>query len=410
MNSTGAGVEEDKLQQKADVGEINLIDLLMVLARHKKLIIGGTLGAGIVMAVISLIMTPVYQARTKIYIPRSSIILSAQLMDQLGLGGSMVDAGPAKTPNDLYMEIIRSRPACDHIIDRYGLMKVYGSETREDTGKALLENMDVKQDIKSGVITLKVKDPDPGRSAVIANAFVDELRSIARILTINEASQRRQFFDVQLKDAKGSLAEAEEAMKAFQEKTGAVRIDEQAAVVIEGMAQIKAQITAKEVWIRMMRAYSWAQNPDIKKAEEELRGMREQMQRLESKSSVIVPTGNFPSAGTEYLRHMRELKFNEMLYGLLMSQYEKARLNEVRDAVVVQVIEKAVPPEKRIKPRRPLMVIIGLFLGLLITIFTAFLVELYEQTVKDPEGPARMKTLMQRLSSGRENRKSAPPV
>ncbi|GFP26182.1 hypothetical protein HKBW3S25_01672 [Candidatus Hakubella thermalkaliphila] len=49
--------------------EINLLDYLIVLAKRKRLIIGITLSAAIITAIISLIMPPIYKAETKILPP-----------------------------------------------------------------------------------------------------------------------------------------------------------------------------------------------------------------------------------------------------------------------------------------------------------------------------------------------------
>jgi uncharacterized protein involved in exopolysaccharide biosynthesis len=263
-----------------------------------------------------------------------------------------------------------------------------------------LENIKIKQDLKSGVITFGVKDPDPQRSASIANAFIEEFRVMNKELALTEASQRRLFFEEQLKDAKNSLLKAEDAMKTFQERTGAVKIDAQAEAVIEGISQIRAQIAAKEVQLQVMRTYSTSNNPDIKRVEEELKGLRKQIQLLESKNNednVIVPAGNLPSAGTEYLRRIRDLKFNETLYELLLGQYQTAKLDEARDAIVVQVIEKAEPPETRASPKRKFMVMMALIAGFFTMVLLAALFEFKENSSHDPERRARIKTLKNHL-------------
>jgi len=387
-------LEENFEKKREEEDEINLLDLLIVLAKHKKLIIGGTLGAGVIMAVISLIMTPIYLAETKIYIPQSSNSISAQMISQLGPMAGLV--GAAKTPNDLYIEILKSRPARDRIIERFGLMKVYESKTREDAERVLLENIKARQDLKSGVITFGVEDTDPKRSAAMANAFIEEFRNLNKALALTEASQRRLFFEEQLEHAKDSLAKAENAMQSFQEATGAVKIDAQASAVIEGIAQMRAQIAAKEVQLRVMRTYSTPQNPDIQRAEEELKGLRAQMRQMESKNSsdsVIVPTGNLPSTGTEYLRHARDLKFNETLYELLLGQYQTAKLDEARDAIVVQVIEKAEMPDKKIKPKRLIMVVLSMIISLFITVFASIFIAYKESVSRNPENISQLETL-----------------
>jgi uncharacterized protein involved in exopolysaccharide biosynthesis len=52
-----------------------------------------------------------------------------------------------------------------------------------------------------------------------------------------------------------------------------------------------------------------------------------------------------------------------------------AKLDEARDAVTIQVIDKAVIPEKKVKPKRVIIVALSTFTGLLFSIFTAFRIE-----------------------------------
>ena len=394
-------MEENFEKKREEEDEINLLDLLIVLAKHKKLIIGGTLGAGVIMVVISLIMTPIYLAETKIYIPQSSNSISAQMISQLGPMAGLV--GAAKTPNDLYIEILKSRPARDRIIERFGLMKAYATKSQEQAEQALLANIKARQDLKSGVITFGVEDTDPKRSAAMANAFIEEFRNLNKALALTEASQRRLFFEEQLENAKDSLAKAENAMQSFQEATGAVKIDAQASAVIEGIAQLRALIAAKEVQLRVMRTYSTPQNPDIQRAEEELKGLRAQMRQMESKNSsdsVIVPTGNLPSTGTEYLRHMRDLKYNETLYELLLTQYQSAKLDEARYATVVQIIEKAQTPERKIRPRSSILVVSAMILSLLVSLCVIIFLEYREKASHDLENIKKYDILRSYLSFG----------
>lgn len=396
-------MEEHCPQNRVDEEEVHLLDLLIVLAKHKRLIVVGTLGAGIVMAVISLIMTPVYLAETKIYIPQSSVGLSSQLLSQVGPIVGLT--GTSKAPNELYIELLKSRPVRERIVNRFHLIRVYGLKTPRQAQGYLMKNTKIKQDMKSGVITLGIQDTDPSRCASMANAFIEEFRNQNKALALTEASQRRLFFEEQLKEAKAGLSRAEEAMQMFQEESGAINIDSQAAAIIEAISQLRAQIAVKEVQTRVMRTYSTPNNPDIRRAEEELSSLREQVQRLEAKkggNSVIVPTGSLPSAGKEYLRKMRDLKFNEKLFELLLAQYQSAKLDEVRDAVVVQVLERAEPPGRMIKPKRIQMVILALIVGLIITSSIAFMLELKEKVKEDPVNRDRIAALRRYISLGKQ--------
>jgi uncharacterized protein involved in exopolysaccharide biosynthesis len=294
--------------------------------------------------------------------------------------------------------MLESRTIADRIIDRFNLMELYKAEYREDARKQLFEDvLEAETDKDTDIITIDVEDKDPKRAADMANAFVEELKNLTKGLAVTEAAQRRLFFEEQLKDIKMALVKAEEEMQGFQEKTGALQVDAQTKAIIEGIAMLRAQIAAKEVQLRVMRTYATAQNPDFQRAEDELNGLKAELGKLEAKGGSghdsLIPTGRIPEIGTEYIRKLRDLKFNETLYELLAKQFEAAKLDEAKEAAVIQVIDKAIPPEKRAKPKRTLMVLIATFTGFFLSIFVAFFTEYKERASKDPENKARFETL-----------------
>jgi uncharacterized protein involved in exopolysaccharide biosynthesis len=231
----------------------------------------------------------------------------------------------------------------------------------------------------------------------MANAFVEELKTMCKGLAITEAAQRRVFYEEQLKDTKESLARAESEMQSFQEKTGVLEVEAQSQAVIQGIAAVSAQIAAKEVEIKVMKTYSMASNPDLQRAEESLRSLKAELAKLEAKGGSghdpLMPTGRMPSVGVEYVRKLRELKFNEALYELLIKQYEAAKMDEARDAVVIQVVDKAIPPEKSEKPKRILIIPLSVFGGFFMWVFAAFVLEMKEKVSKNPENKERMELL-----------------
>jgi capsule polysaccharide export protein KpsE/RkpR len=198
-------------------------------------------------------------------------------------------------------------------------------------------------------------------------------------------------------------------MKGFQERTGAIKIDEQAKAVIEGIAQLRAQIAAREVGLKVMRTYATPHNPDLQRAEEELRGLRVELSKLEARGGghnpdPLMPTGRIPGVGTEYIRKLRDFKYNEALYEILLKQFEAAKLDEARDATIIQVIEEAIPPEKRVKPKRKQMVMIAMVTGFFFSIFAAFLMEYKERASNNPENRERFKALKKYITFTRKKK------
>lgn len=369
--------------------EINLLDYLIVILKRKRMIIGVTLSAAAITVVISLLMTPMYRAETKLLPPQqNSSGIASELLSQFTGGGLGLVGGALglKNPNDIYVGMLKSRTIGDRIIDRFRLMEIYDAEYMTDARKELDGLLDVESD-KEGIITVSVEDEDPARAAAMANAFVEELRNLTQSLAVTEASQRRLFFEEQLKKARGDLIKAEDAMKGFQEKTGAIQIDEQAKAVIEAIAQLRAQIAEKEVELKVMRTYATSANPDLQRTEEALAGMKQQLRRMErggeKNPDPLMPTGMMPAVGTDYIRKLRDLKYYETLFDLMAKQYEIAKVDEARNATVIQVLDRAVPPEKKARPKRALMAVVATFTGFFFAVFAAFFAEFVERSRSD---------------------------
>jgi len=389
------------VRQEADDPEINLLDYIIVLAKRKELIILITVGLMFVVGVYSLVVSPTYRAETKILPPQQpSSSMATQLLNQLGAaGGVIAGASAIKTSNDLFVALLKSNTVLDRITERFNLLKTRRIATKGDARKFLLDKLKIQDDKRSGIITVGMEDKDPKESAEMTNALIEELKGLNKGLAVTEAGQRRLFFQEQLEDEKRALARSEEDMKGFQEKTGALKIDEQAKTLIEGIAQLRAHIAAQEVELSVMRTYSTEQNPDVKRTEEAIRGMRTELTKLESKSGTgydpLMPTARMPEVGTEYMRKLRDLKFNETLYELLLKQYEAAKLDEAKDAAIIQVVDRAEPPERRVKPQRTQMVIVAGVVGFFCSIFIAFFVEYWERSSSDPENRERIGSLRQ---------------
>jgi tyrosine-protein kinase Etk/Wzc len=235
------------------------------------------------------------------------------------------------------------------------------------------------EDRKSGIISLTVEDRDPKRAADMANAFVEELKSLAGGLAFTEAGQRRMFFEDQLRQTKVSLARAEEEVKDFQQRTGMFQVDAQAKAIIEGIARLRAVIAVKEVEAKVLRSFATPRNPDLQRVEEEIRALRIELEKVETSKGhgfdPLMPSGRVPEMGTEYLRKLRQLKYNETIFELLSKQFELAKLDEAKDAVVIQVIDRAVPPEQRFRPQKTRIVLIVTVTMLFLSMFFVWLLE-----------------------------------
>lgn len=372
--------------------EISLLDLAITLAKHKKLILGVPMIAAIVVAIYSFIIPPTYTADTQMLPPQQQSSASAML-SQLGALGGMAGVAGIKNPNDTYVAMLKSRTIQDKMIKRFRLQAVYKTKTPETTRKALNGATTVKVG-KDGIIGISVDDKSPHRAAMLANGYVDELQQLTQVFAVTEASHRRLFYEKQLLQAKQNLGDAEIALKQLQEKTGIIHLDAQAQLGIGTAAGLKGQIAMREVELGAMRTFATGNNPDYIRIQQTLSGLKAQLNKVET--GTVVPS-KVPEAGLEYIRKVRDLKYAETIYEMLAKQFEMAKIDEAKESSVIQVLDKAVVPEQKSKPKRTMMVLLSALATGFLTILYAFIKEALNNAKKDTQTEAQLQALKNTL-------------
>jgi uncharacterized protein involved in exopolysaccharide biosynthesis len=361
----------------SDEDETSLLDLLIVLAKHKFLVLGLPAAAAAISLVVSLLLPNYYTATTKILPPQQTQATSsvlAQLGSLAGLAG-VAGAPSLKNPNDLYVGMLKSRTVADNLIQRFDLNKLYDEQYQSLTRKRL-EKETVITAGKDGIITVQVDDKDPKRAAELANGYVDELFKLTKVLAVTEASQRRLFFERQLELAKDNLARSEASTRLALQKGGLVLVEGQGRVMAETSARLRAEITVKEIQIGAMRMFASDQNPELQRTQQQLEVLRRELSRIEGTSGTRTAVQDDVNVkGIDNLRLLREMKYNEVTYELLAKQYELAKIDEAKDSAIIQVMDRAIEPDRKSKPVRSRIVLLSTLVIGLLAVLSAFVME-----------------------------------
>lgn len=381
--------------------EISIIDLLIVLAERKRLIISTTAAIAVLAIVVSLILPKRYTATVTLLPPQQSSSIASAITSSLGnLGGLAALSGGSlglKNPNDMYVAMLKSRTVEDAMVHRFGLMDEYRKRYVIDAREALEKHTTVDGSAKDGLIRISIEDRDPKRAAELANGYVDQFKSLSAHLAITEAAQRRLFFEQQLEQAKDSLANAEEALKSTELRTGLIELSSQSRALIESAAALRAQIAAKEVQIDSLRTFATSENSQLVQAQQELEGLRVQLAKLGGSANIdaglMVPKGQVPQAGLDYIRKLRDVKYFETIFDILAKQFEIAKLDEARQGALIQVVDPAVPPEKHSFPKRALIIAGSTAVGFLFALFVALFGAALERMRNDPEAKRKLHAL-----------------
>ena len=368
-------------QDHVEEQEINLLELLHVLVKRKMFIVKVCCFAAVLSVAYSLTLPNIYSATAKLLPPQKEG--GGGLSSLLGQAGSLAGlAGGLGGGSDLYVGILKSRSIADAVIRRLDLMTVYGAQDLEAARRGLDGAVNVQAG-KDGIISITAEDEDARRSAELANAFVQELARTTVRLNLSKAGTERAFLEQRLEIVKKDLQAAEEDLKSFSQRNKIVQVDSQARASIEGVARLKAELASKEVQLAVLRSQQTDQSAEVKAVQSGIQRLKGEIGALAGSHSGgegIPAMGNVPGVGLEYSRKVRELKTQEAIFQQLTQQYEMAKLTEAKDSSSFQVLDDAVVPIYKSKPRRSLIVLASLAAAFIGSVFIIFVQEYFART------------------------------
>lgn len=376
------------LQEEED---ISLIDILTIIGQQKSLIIGLTLASALLAVIVSLSMTPVFTARTLLMPPQQQQSSAASSLASLSaLAGVASSTIGIKSPDDMYVLFMTSESFQKKIIDHFNLMDRYHCPFVVDCRQSLSQHARIVSDKKSSLISIEVDDVDPVFAANMANTFVEELGTLLGRLAVTEAQQRRLYFENQIKKTQDELSLAETQFRNAQHRSGLQLPTVEAETGVKTIAEMHGQIAARELQLQALKSYVTQENNDVKKLVTELAAMKMHLLKLERGS---LDTSNPQSIQQEAIQSYRNMKVQESMLEAFAKQYELAKVDESKEAPLVQVVDPATPPERRSSPKRTQFVLNSALCGFVFSTLLAFLRNKLRNTNQSPEGRAKLNAL-----------------
>ena len=376
---------------EAEDDEISLIDLAIALGEEKKTLFMVPAITTTLAIVVSLLMTPIFTAKTVMMPPQQQQSGAASALASLGaLAGLAGGAAGIKSPDEMYIAFMQSETLQNAVIKKLDLQERYGAKTLMDTRIALKGTVKIVSDKKSGLITIEADDKDPEFAAKLANTHVEELRSLMGRLAVTDAQQRRVFFEQAIAKTQSELADAEANFRTAKEKSGMQVTAVIAETAVKAGAEMRAQIAGKEVQLAAMSNFATPQNPELQRLAGELAALREQLKKLEQGSGGDEKTTPLQQLAVQ---SYRDIKAREAMMGVLVAQYESARVDEAKEGPLIQQVDVAVAPERKSKPKRLLIVVAAAMAGLFFGVIFAFTRRAIMNASNDKEGAQRLSRL-----------------
>jgi tyrosine-protein kinase Etk/Wzc len=396
--------------------EIDLLDYLLVIVKRWKTIVRNVTIIVLLVVIISFLLPKSYTARTTILPPdetNSAGLLSAFSNSPL----SNMLLTKTSTTSDLFVEILQSRSVLDGVLqDKYvspkdkedsdslTLLTIFDLQSLEKARKKLFKNVSVTAS-QEGIVQIDVELHNPQLAADVANGFVRHLDEVNKNKTSSKAKNSRIYIENQLKLTGDKLAAASKKLAVFQKKYKAVSLEEQTKAAIEEAGVIKGHIIAKEVEMGVAQQTMKPDNVIIIKLKKEVEELQKQYnylqygndESLENQKEFYIPFADVPSVGLKLANLLRDVKVQETVWQLLNQQFYQAKIQEARDTPTIQVLDEAVPPEMRSKPKRKLLILIGGFLALLFSMFFVFTAEFVQRLKTDKSSSGKMDEMLGKI-------------
>jgi len=334
------------------------IKVLVLLVQNRRLL-AMTTGAALLVGIALHIKAPErYTSMARIMTPQNTPAESNMLgTSGNGQSGSIAAIGTGaggmfgmKNPNAIYVALLGSSRVGSRIVAKFDLLKVYHASSLAQARAILAGSTRIDLE-ESGLIAISVTDPDKKRAADIANDYAIELHQLAQDMAVTEATQRRMFAQAQLKDAQEQLEKAGSNFAVIQKQKGIYELDSEVRTVSSQLSEIQGKIASKQIEISTLKMSGTAMNPNVREAEAQLAALQVQAGELKNKTDLQksgrIGFLDVTNGSSEYMAAEKELEYRRTVYDALLKQADTAHLDELKDRVIVQVVDEAIPAEHK---------------------------------------------------------------
>lgn len=375
--------------------EIDILDILLILAKHKKFIIITVLIVSIAAVIYSFLATE-YWVSTATILPyqekNSNISLASSFVG--GLGASLLSDG--RTESIELIIIMHSRHFSEDIIKKFNLFEYFEIDDTDSliiwdkAINSLNESMiRINLNDEIGAINISVKSQNKYLSAEIANYYSEKIDVYNRETRMTKGKQNRLFIEKRIKEVKTYLDSLTNELNIFQKENNTIQLEEQ----MKSLIKIYSELISEKIKVEIELDYSqknFDDNSHIiknlinKKAifEDKIKSFEESSLNLNPR--YILSLDLISDLGLKLAQMNLNIDIQRKVFEFLYPQYESAKIEEMRDLPTIEIIDYAYPAGLRVSPKRAricvVAFIISLFISSLIVLIKVFLEK--EQKIK----------------------------
>ena len=358
--------------------KLEFLDLLEIIAKRKKELISVFfLSLFLSYGIVYFFVEKQYDAKaTIIPMGQNSLAGISSLMKNIS---SVLPIGLGKinqeSETDLYNILIYSRTFVEHLNDQFKLQTLYKIKKRDDLHKVIRKMIKTEVTMENA-FSIRVRTKNPHLASDIANYIVKYLNIKIIELNVSKSKENRKFLEKRYYEIRSNLEKSEDTLRDFQGRMGIFNVSEQARSTIESFAKLESELAVKQIEYQVVsRIYGYS-SPNASNAKIAISEYEKKLKKMkvgQDKSISIVGIDSLPEKALLYYRLYREVKINEEMLHFILPLYEQSKFEEQKDIPILQVIDPAIPPEKKSYP--PRLLIAGLLACLsTFTLYSFFIV------------------------------------
>jgi tyrosine-protein kinase Etk/Wzc len=317
-----------------------------------------------------------YEA-TAVLIPReddASSVASGLLRSMrtlpLNIGGKSTRADM-----DLYNTVIFSRTVMEDVIRKFGLLQSYGLDTTRadcmERGVKRLRKEILTRLTEESAFEITVRAGSGQRASDMANYVIHRMNERIVDLNTGRSRENREFLGKRVDDISAHLKAAEDSLRIFQERSGLLDAKTQLQGIITANTTLETELEAKRLQEGIMERMYDKESPQVKELQMQIDVYQKRLMQMRTQTdpgSPLLPLRELPQTAVEFLRRYRAVELDNLILQFILPLYEQAKIEELRDYPVLQIIDAAVPPAKKSYPPRVVFSLVGAFSVTLIVI------------------------------------------
>lgn len=299
--------------------------------------------------------------------------------NQLVLSGRVGERLTANTPDGalaIFVQELIAEPGTTFTVSRIALQTVLADLSNQFTV--------IEQPKDSGVLALQLESDEAAFSATLINSIEDAYLRQNVERKSAQAAQSLDFLKQQLPQLREKVDEAQAQLNAYQLKKGTVDVQQETELVLKRIVELETQrLTVVQQRDAALQRFT-GQHPVVTTLNEQIRGLEREQ------ANVKKQVESLPETQQEILSLMRDLEVNTQLYTALLNSAQELQVTKAGTVGNVRIIDHGLVPLKPIKPKKPVIVALGTFVGMFLGVLAVFGMRALLKGVDRPEEVERV--------------------